>query len=89
LGKFGNEASAEVKEFVQFALLGFKDARLTLEPSVLCFVKLCCDCSEVLSPFTEEFINQILVPEFIATWTYTDVYRDIIQGFAYLVDKVC
>ncbi len=27
------------------------------------------------------------MPDFISSWTYSDNFRDIIQGFAYLVDK--
>ena len=27
-------------------------------------------------------------PSFIATWKYQDNYRDIVQGFAYLLDDV-
>jgi len=53
LGKFGNDAATEVKIFTQFVLNGFLDAKLTLTPSSSCFVTLCHDCSDVLSPFTE------------------------------------
>ena len=73
---------------MEFAVKGFRDAKLTLTSSATCFVNLCHDCSDVLSPFTEQFIAQILVPEFIATWTYSDSFRDIMSGFGYLIDKV-
>ena len=53
LGKFGNDASTEVKVFTEFIIRGFTDAKLTLETSASCFVTLCHDCSDVLSPFTE------------------------------------
>lgn len=29
-----------------------------------------------------------MVPEFVATWSYVDPYRDIVAGFAFLADKV-
>jgi len=33
-------------------------------------------------------VAQILVPEFISTWSYADCYRDIVTGFSFLVDRV-
>ena len=42
----------------------------------------------MLSPFAEQFVQQILVPDFIDTWTFQDNYRDIVRGFSYLVDNV-
>ena len=56
LGKFRNDAATEVKQFTEFALKGFLDTRLTLETSARCFVQLCCDCADVLSPFAEQFV---------------------------------
>lgn len=61
---------------------------MTLQSSASCFVQLCADCSEVLAPFTEQFVQQIMDPAFISTWKYTENYRDIVQGFAFLLDKV-
>ena len=51
-------------------------------------MKLCRFCSDVLSPFAEALVTQIMVPEFVARWNYIDCYRDIIAGFASLIDKV-
>lgn len=51
-------------------------------------MKLCMNCSEVLSPFAEALVTQIMVPEFIARWNYVDCYRDIIAGFASLIDTI-
>ena len=56
--------------------------------SANCFMKLCMNCSEVLSPFAEALVTQIMVPEFIARWNYVDCYRDIIAGFASLIDTI-
>ena len=38
LGKFKNDAATEVKQFTEFALKGFLDAKLTLSTSAECFV---------------------------------------------------
>lgn len=27
------------------------------------------------------------MPDFISSWTYSENFRDIVQGFAYLIDK--
>lgn len=51
-------------------------------------MKLCMNCSEVLSPFAEALVTQIMVPEFISRWNYVDCYRDIIAGFASLIDTI-
>lgn len=77
-----------MKTFTEFATLGFLDARLTLPSSASCFVNLCYDCSEVLAPFIEQFVAQILTQEFVSGLKYEDSYKDVIQGFAYLLDKV-
>ena len=61
---------------------------MTLETSSRCFSQLCADCADVLSPFTEQFVQQILTPEFIGTWSYSDTYKEIVHGFAFLVDNV-
>ena len=53
LGKFGTEAASEVKQFTEFTLQGFRNAELTLNTSASCFLRLCQDCAEVLSPHTE------------------------------------
>ena len=33
-------------------------------------------------------MQQIMDPAFISTWKYQDNYRDIVQGFASLLDRV-
>lgn len=89
LAAFGQETINELQHFTEFVLKGFGDSRLTLIPSAACFVILCEDCSDLLSPFTEQFVQQILVPEFISNWSYQNCYTDIVEGFACLIDKVC
>ena len=89
LGSFGQETKTEVQHFTEFVLKGFSNSKLTLIPSAACFVILCEDCADVLSPFTEIFVQKILAPEFIATWSYHNCYTDIIEGFSFLIDKVC
>ena len=38
MGKFGDQAGDQVKQFTEFALKGFPDAKLTLNDSAKCFV---------------------------------------------------
>lgn len=88
LGQHGTGTTDLVKQFMQYILVGFQNRKLTLQDSSYAFGALCQDCAVVLAPYTQEYIDQILVPDFVATWRYEEVYQDIICGFGSLINEV-
>ena len=88
LGKHGTEAANLVNQYMEYILVGFQNAELTLKDSAFAFGALCQDCAVVLAPYTQQYIEKILVPEFVGTWRYDDVSQDIICGFGSLINEV-
>jgi len=85
-----NEANHELlKPLLQYTLKGFADTKLTLNCAAFCFRSLCHDNSKLIAPHSEELVQQILVREFVETWTFNDCYTDIMSGFGHLIPVVC
>jgi len=53
-------------KFMDFAVGGFKDKKLTLPTASYCFQCLCMHCAPVLTPFTSSLAEQILTQDFVA-----------------------
>lgn len=69
--------------------MGFQDTKLTLQISAKCFERLCKDCGKVLATYGSQFVDLILVPEFVSTWVYLPKYESILNGFAHLIEITC
>ena len=79
------EVKYAVIGFVNYAIRGFANPKLTLGTSAFCFYTLCQDNRVVLAESAEQLAMEIMQLDFVATWSYQQCYQDILHAFGTLI----